>query len=85
ISPVISASCDKGTVKAKEAAEIFIPDNFDTKELGYFERKRIFNKADSIDLNSIDYTKNTTFELPDEKDFFLKVYSITPPAIDEDT
>ena len=83
--PIISASCDKGTIKAKEAADIFIPDNFDTKELGYFERKKIFHKADSIDLNSIDYIKNTTFELPDEKDFFLKVYSITPPAIDENT
>lgn len=80
---IILVLCDKGIIKVKEVVDIFILDNFDIKELGYFERKKIFYKVDFIDLNSIDYIKNIVFELLDEKDFFLKVYLIIFFVIDE--
>lgn len=80
---VILVLCDKGIVKVKEVVDIFILDNFDIKELGYFERKKIFNKVDFINLNSIDYIKNIIFELLNEKDFFLKIYLIIFFVIDE--
>nr|WP_307907064.1 hypothetical protein [Mycoplasmopsis bovis] len=82
--PVISASCENGTIKAKEVAEVHLPDNFDIKKLNSSE-KRVFKKANSVNLNSVDYTKGTTFEIPGEKDYFLKIYSLTPPSIDENT
>ncbi|TKA59334.1 hypothetical protein MBOVa_2110 [Mycoplasmopsis bovis 8790] len=85
LSPFISATCQNTTTKANEVAELHVPDDFEIKKLGFFEKKRLFKKADTLELSNIDYTKGTTFEIPDEKDYFLKIYSLAPPAIDENT